>query len=284
MPPDYSLMRSRWLLVWIGAFIALAVNLPHLIPPDSVWSTTAEDLLYYAVFGVWAICQYRKVHLTPGTLLGSFPHKASDWRKLLLAFPLMISAVGLFWLMWYPLSFPFPEFTENHILQGWPPHWDSEAPLNSLVEIAMTVAVAPIIEEIVYRGLLLYRWALKWGPWCALTLSSTMFGFMHDDVLGAIVFGFVMGFVAVRTCGLWIPIALHSFYNAITIALEYTPEWLGVFSEVEQFRDAWPYGAAFLFLGVVLLYFARREYWPDTPFTLPRPSSQGDPSHSAVAV
>jgi membrane protease YdiL (CAAX protease family) len=284
MPADYSHMRSRWLLVWLVLYFSAAGTVAMMFRSDSPWFDTAMNGSLFVVLGGWALWQCRRLRFDAQALLGHFPREARIWSKILLAIPLLIAAEGCFWLLWYPLSFAAPEFTERFILQGMaPPHWNAGTPGNSLAEIAITLALAPIVEEIVYRGLLLQRWALKWGAWRALAASSVIFGFLHDDVLGAIIFGYVMGFLVIRTGGLWIPIALHAFYNAITVALEFVP-WAHIPTNVREFRDAWPYGLASLLIGCTALYLMRKQFLPQGPLAFPRPAPQGDPSASAVAV
>lgn len=283
MPADYSHMRSRWLLVWLVLYFSAVTVAVMTVRSDSPWFDTAMNGSFFVMLGVWVFWECRKLQFDAPDVLGPFPRDASTWGKVLLAIPLLVAAEGCFWLLWYPISFPAPEFTERFILHGTPPHWNPETPWNSLVEIAITVALAPIVEELVYRGLLLQRWALKWGAWRALAASSVIFGLLHNDVLGAIMFGSIMGFLVLRTGGLWIPIALHAFYNFITVVLEFIP-WAHIPTDVQNFRNAWPYGLACLLIGCTALYLVRRQFLPQGPFAFPRPSPQGDPSSSAVAA
>lgn len=85
----------------------------------------------------------------------------------------------------------------------------------------ITVCIlAPIIEEILFRGILL-RGLLQKGisPILAIVLTSFLFGLAHLNpwqFLGAGFLGSIFGFVYYRTQSLWLPIFLHALNNLIS--------------------------------------------------------------------
>lgn len=76
--------------------------------------------------------------------------------------------------------------------------------------------VAPICEEVLFRGVLMKE--LKpLGKNFAIVTSAMVFGLFHDDVVQgtfAFLFGLILGFVAMEYSLVW-SIALHIFNNAI---------------------------------------------------------------------
>jgi membrane protease YdiL (CAAX protease family) len=88
----------------------------------------------------------------------------------------------------------------------------------------ITVCIlAPIIEEILFRGILL-RGLLQNGtsPILAIFLSSFLFGLAHLNpwqFLGAGLLGAIFGFVYYRTKSLWLPIFLHALNNTISFVM-----------------------------------------------------------------
>lgn len=88
----------------------------------------------------------------------------------------------------------------------------------------ITVCIlAPIIEEILFRGILL-RGLLQNGisPVFAIFLSSFLFGLAHLNpwqFLGAGLLGAVFGFVYYRTQSLWICMFLHALNNTISFIM-----------------------------------------------------------------
>lgn len=80
--------------------------------------------------------------------------------------------------------------------------------------------LAPIIEEIIFRGIVL-RGLLQNGtsPYAAIALSSLFFGLAHMNpwqFLGAGFLGAIFGFVYYRTQSLWLVMFLHALNNTIS--------------------------------------------------------------------
>ena len=80
--------------------------------------------------------------------------------------------------------------------------------------------LAPIIEEIIFRGIVL-RGLLQNGtsPYIAIVLSSLFFGLAHMNpwqFFGAGFLGAIFGFVYYRTKSLWLVMFLHALNNTIS--------------------------------------------------------------------
>jgi uncharacterized protein len=75
--------------------------------------------------------------------------------------------------------------------------------------------LAPLTEELVFRGLLYRAWEARWG-WVSATLaSSAIFAAYHANFLPAFVAGIVYVCLYRRTGSIWAPIAVHSVYNVV---------------------------------------------------------------------
>lgn len=85
--------------------------------------------------------------------------------------------------------------------------------------------LAPVVEELFYRGLLL-RSIEKRGaaPWVAVVLSSVVFAAMHMQPLqfpGLLVFGLVSGTLAARSGRLGPSVFAHIGFNMTTVVMLY---------------------------------------------------------------
>jgi membrane protease YdiL (CAAX protease family) len=83
--------------------------------------------------------------------------------------------------------------------------------------------LAPISEELFFRGLI-YNWCRqRWGIWVSALLSSAWFALGHIDSLGVAVSSFLMGVVIAwvyeRTKSLWLAIAIHIITNSVAVLL-----------------------------------------------------------------
>ncbi len=88
--------------------------------------------------------------------------------------------------------------------------------------IASAVVLAPLIEELLFRGLLLpviEQWVRS--SWLAVVISGVLFGLIHQRLYAHMpalaVFGVILGYVYVRTRSLTLVILIHMVFNAKTV-------------------------------------------------------------------
>lgn len=79
------------------------------------------------------------------------------------------------------------------------------------------VLLAPVMEEFIFRGIILNKWADKRSNTRALVLSSLLFGLLHINTLIVPQFigGLLYGLVYLKTKRLIYPIFMHMLYNAL---------------------------------------------------------------------
>ena len=85
--------------------------------------------------------------------------------------------------------------------------------------------IAPVVEELFYRGLLLRSLEKRgFAPWISVVLSATLFAAMHLQVLqfpGLLLFGLLSGALAVRTGRLGPSVFAHIGFNMTTVVVLY---------------------------------------------------------------
>jgi|SRR4051812_9996161 len=86
---------------------------------------------------------------------------------------------------------------------------------NLFLLLVLGAIVAPVVEEIVFRGFLYRAWERRWGWVPSALLVSLLFGAYHPVSFSA--FASSLLFIAVlrRVGSLWGPIAVHGFSNAM---------------------------------------------------------------------
>lgn len=130
------------------------------------------------------------------------------------------------------------------------------------------VVVPPFVEELIFRGVLLERWAVKWRLGVAIVVQGICFGILHVDPVGAGVFGVIMALMYLRCRTLWVPIAMHALNNGVVLlAVLLVPEAANVPEEPQSLGEAVITGG--IFMGVALPFIALFVYrnWP-SPRTL----------------
>ena len=93
-----------------------------------------------------------------------------------------------------------------------------------VVVIVSTVVLAPLCEELFFRGLLqsmVRRWA---SPTVAIGVSSVLFGIAHtgdqpQNTPSLIVLGIALGIAYERSGRLWTSIGIHALFNACFVGL-----------------------------------------------------------------
>jgi membrane protease YdiL (CAAX protease family) len=97
-----------------------------------------------------------------------------------------------------------------------------------LALVLLAVVVAPVTEELLYRGLLqtvLLRALGRRRRWLVIVAASLPFAVIHLSAVTAwmlpslFVFGLVLGWLYERTGSLWPPILVHAGFNAANVAL-----------------------------------------------------------------
>lgn len=98
----------------------------------------------------------------------------------------------------------------------------SETLLEQLVVVAVVAVGAPIIEEMIFRGMLLSILARSFSRWPAILMSAMIFAAVHmfdpnaiAVIPGLFLLGIVLGWVAMRRGDLSLPISLHSGINLL---------------------------------------------------------------------
>jgi membrane protease YdiL (CAAX protease family) len=97
--------------------------------------------------------------------------------------------------------------------------------LNFIVTLVGAGLLAPVAEEMFFRGLI-HRWfSARFGLWPAVFISSAIFAAGHADSVGVVASAFVLGLVLAavydRSRSLWVTIAVHATNNCLAVVLLY---------------------------------------------------------------
>lgn len=88
-----------------------------------------------------------------------------------------------------------------------------------LITVLFGGVLAPLCEELYFRGLLLAWFLTFFNPWIGIIATAIVFGLAHYDSAGVVVTGIIDGIALailfVWFGSLWIPIMVHIFNNTI---------------------------------------------------------------------
>jgi membrane protease YdiL (CAAX protease family) len=166
----------------------------------------------------------------------AFPHRAKSegFLDAVNVRPLSGGIAALCFAAGLMLQLPFAELG-NLAQEIWPVSFDELAARQRLVNptswwggvtaLLGLVIVAPVTEELLFRGWLMRDLAERYGPRAGLLWSSILFGLVHLEptaVLYATVAGVVLGAVALKTGSTLASIAMHAGVNALPLLVPRT--------------------------------------------------------------
>ena len=218
------------LLFVLYLIIGLSLNLPAAITErqginfeDPIFTTSLFNCLFYIVILSWLLFYRAKTKFNFKHLLGRVWSVREHSKLLLMVIPLMLSAFSSAQIIYYLLFLVSPEIasslTEQELLLT--SETTAYPLLYNIIQVIAIVILAPIIEEILFRGIFLHRWGTKWSVRTAVITSSIIFGSLHFNIIWASIFGLIMCLVYLKTKSLAVPIAIHFLNNLIAVVLSF---------------------------------------------------------------
>ncbi|SUY45358.1 membrane-associated protease [Clostridium putrefaciens] len=91
--------------------------------------------------------------------------------------------------------------------------------------------IGPIIEEILFRGIILNGLLKKYSPAKAILFSSLLFSLIHGNLpqmFNALFFGILLGLIYIKTKSLYAVIFTHIIANTLSIILSVLEEYMPI--------------------------------------------------------
>ena len=135
-------------------------------------------------------------------------------------------------------------------------------PLLFIFEMFSAIIIAPISEELFFRGVLFNRLKIRKGFVFGLIVSSVIFGLCHlnyPDHFSHVIYTCIMGMTLCilysRTDNLLLNMVVHSFYNLLSYLIVYTPlQYLLLGNEFGALMGLMLL-ASLIFIPVYIIYF-----------------------------
>jgi membrane protease YdiL (CAAX protease family) len=173
------------------------------------WSTVVGGLVQYALILGLVLLIARG--LAPA-VLGLRP--PPSWRA---AAGWIAASIVAIWVIGAALN-PFLEAGEEQGLV--PDDWDSDRAGAFLANFVVVALVAPVVEELTYRGLGFAAVRQFFGGAAAVVVTAIAFGLAHGLVIALpvlTIFGLILGWLRLRTESLYPPIILHAIFNGAAL-------------------------------------------------------------------
>lgn len=222
--PVRSLIGVAVLLVPVYASLALFGTLTGILPFNPSDPIIAP-ILYSAIAGslcLWVRSRCRTLRIRLTSLMGPIPRQISWPAVLWLTASVQLFSLGALQLWYCGLTWIQPHLAEA-TLQGQLVAASTPTALPgfyAMLKALIGVMAVPIIEEFLYRGIVLHRWGSIWGLRSALVISSVLIGVLNTNLIGVSIFSLVMALLYLKTHSLWVPILCHGFNNLLATSLD----------------------------------------------------------------
>jgi membrane protease YdiL (CAAX protease family) len=145
----------------------------------------------------------------------------------------------------------------------------------------MAVIAAPLLEELMFRGIILDGYLKNYKPWHAILVSAFLFGLIHGNLaqgIGAFALGALFGWIYWKTQSIVPVVLLHFVNNGIAfIGTQYTSKEdlsKSLRDYMENDMLYFPlYALSALLLGA-LVWILQTKYFKQDPTSMPSPENE----------
>ena len=191
----------------------LALGVAEYITQNTSWIVGVSGIL--TLLFLWIFFKVRKKKLLQECRLQSF-----EAGRVVPVVLLGMSSAAVVSILLQIL--PIPEAVMEAYAQS------SSAMIGGAVPatILATVIIAPVTEEVIFRGFILSRLREAMPVWAAVGISSFLFALLHGNLLWmvyAFVLGCLLSVVALRLKSIGASLVLHVAFNATGVLMGFLP-------------------------------------------------------------
>ena len=212
------------LLVFGGYILLLCAAHPFMRAETSKGKYTCQDVLVFACLQI-AVCFWAVFGVGVYGIRGRRMLSAKRW-----SWPWLARSLGIY-LVAAPLVYGATfanelvvgkfrgETPKQRIVQGIQ---ETRDPVVLALLIGFGVLIAPVTEEVVYRGFLQGLLRPLCGTRAAIAVAAACFSLVHGEagvVVPLFMLGLLLGWLYERAGHIGVPIVVHAAHNALTFAL-----------------------------------------------------------------
>ncbi|MBP7830107.1 MAG: CPBP family intramembrane metalloprotease [Kiritimatiellae bacterium] len=225
------LLRRPWfwrealgVMIWLAAWYSSILVLQPLWRAAGRWETlwvVLQSALFNLV-GLWLVSR-------------SLSRRGLTWRRafggLRAGWPARLGAGALYYLAAMPFIWFYSLVYQAGLrASGYTPEWQDVAAAFAgessgavrLLLFLLAVGLAPVFEEVIFRGILLPLVARRWGVAAAVVAVSALFALVHGHLpsllpLFLIAVAFSLGYI--YSGSLLVPVTMHALFNGINLVM-----------------------------------------------------------------
>lgn len=238
-PPEPRDLRERrwwradWKLTEVTAALFLIFGVYNVLGVVLLLTTDNPlffEYLAYALFfcplillsAWWLLKRHGRTRQELGLLWG-IPE-----RTLLYGLGGSAAALALSYAAFFVVYFTY------YLLAGRPPSMGEAEQLKGMgggslaLVIGVVVLLAPVFEEILFRGLFYSALRRRLGPRAAVVVNGLIFGALHFEplyMISLVLVGMVLAYLYEKTDSLFAPMTAHALYNLCVVLIALFAGW-----------------------------------------------------------
>jgi len=210
---SYPTIKQAWGIVGI-AILSMIVFSPVSLLLNSITGNEHSFLMYY-LLSMGAAFFIAHLNRRKKTGVSDYNFDFST-GKIMILISVAVIAMQIGIVVPIVNLIPMPEFMEKVFLEF--------AKRNGVYSFIAIVIAAPILEELIFRGIILDGFLKRYSPVKAILVSSMLFGVLHLNpwqFIAALIVGIFSGWVYYETKKLTLSILIHLVNNLLAFGSTY---------------------------------------------------------------
>lgn len=190
-----------------------------------MWAASKSYTIWAMIYGIGLVVSLALIFkAAKNEIIFAFAGEEIEDGKKSLFLPLLgCSVVSVAFAI--GLNYLFSFIGANEISKSFGEVQKAQYGVDFVIGVILFGILSPIVEEIMFRGMLYNRLKRMFSMYLAMGLSALLFGVFHGEIVQG-VYGFLMGVLIVfcyeKFKSFWIPVAMHIVANVCVFVLNYT--------------------------------------------------------------
>lgn len=249
---DFSNINILSMVIWVFISVVFLTSVNSTIIPERYCKEFSSIIIYLTILG-WLFNNFKKNNIKNSLVYGKIKNYGELFISLVASVILCIISIFIVVAVLNFLSrinlyvFQNTQTSQSNVIDG-----------PTIIYVVDTVIIAPLVEEMFFRGYLLNKLSERYKVGTALIISTVTFSLVHlQRFWSVILLGVFLSVIYVKTKSLLISIICHSTNNAFVCIM-------GFCLSNNDFEKLLPYGSIVLMISVPLIIYCLYRIWPSS--------------------
>lgn len=257
---NFNCISLKKLVAFTFIIFIMGFLVSFLIPVEDAYRNEIFNTIVYTFILLWIIINLKKSNISLKCLLGPLPDIIWSRNLILISIFITLLSISIILTILYTLTYVSPNFISSVFNTS-----NSKGNTNTLILIYkyfFCISIVPLTEELIFRGILINKWGMKYGSKTAIIFSTLLFSILHGNkFIAPLILGYIVGILYIRTGRLLLTIICHSINN-IMAGFSYILQIIGsgnsntILYSIKSFRIYMKCGVVlFILLLPIAIYY-----------------------------